>query len=339
MNQKTNARVHPADEGGNRSRQSLRHLVRNNMIQDYGEAEGYICVGWIWERSPQPPHRGKYAQAFYKYPDQLSAAVDKVMWHYDAGHCLYRPTSLCINGTSRTLTVPSAVVSFEIDEMRDKAHTQTVLKSVGASIISSGTPGHFHVSVRIRDRELTHEQLSEVGRRLYAACDISDGGKYLPNDNLRIIGTRNRKPHRNDAEVRLRHEGKGTSWENLKAVLHEHHSLIQRNYPKGREVGGKTTGTRLQVADIEPQPISWSEVHPSVRSAYKNIPRYGDDSRGCWAFFRQCVKAGLTDSQILYLTTELNTENYIPKRYTTESIIQQVNKARARNHVAARRGR
>lgn len=271
----------------------------------YGKRRGYVCIAWKDRNNPNPSH---YDQRFFAWPAERSSAASFVKNLVETGCCVWRPTSLCV-GESRTDTVPSNVLSFEVDELRDRDAAKALLIEVGASVVSSGTKGHFHVYVTL-DQDLEHDELRTLGKHLYSALGVVDGGKCEPNGVLRIIGTWNTK-HEPPVQVARTYRGKGTTVEALRSIL--------ASYPAPHDMSRDRS-------TIEAQPIDWASLSSSsriaVRKAYRRIPD-GDVSARAFGFWMECAKQGVPIEQ----ARGHDPEGYIEERWTDRSIDQQVHKA------------
>ncbi|GAB93154.1 DUF6011 domain-containing protein [Gordonia rhizosphera] len=308
----------------------LRTTVLQYIYELYGDRRGHICLGTIRDRTAGNP-RGKWSESFFKYPSETGNLLDTIEDQVNLGRDVYLPTSLCVL-PQRRRTVPSNVISFEVDEYRDKEHLTALLNDVRAGLISSGTPGHFHVSVLL-DRDLSHEELGALGERLYRAGDISDGGKYLPNEVLRIPGTLNMKAVLKGEKPRpvlQRRAPKVISVEALESILRQHQSVIERNTPSSV---GKGTWD-----DIDTEPVEWSALNYKARRAYHNWAEgsyhnwaegyWLDADRAMWAFLNECRNSGLSIEQTYYAATVLDKERagVIAAKYRPDQIVYQVNK-------------
>lgn len=292
-----------------------RAAVLKDLDGDYGQREGFACVAGKDRQNPDPKH---FEQRFFQWPQQRSAAASYVRDLVQSGWCVWKPTSLCV-GESRTHTAASNIVSFEVDqELSDKAWQ--LLRSVDAAMVSSGTDQHFHVKVTL-DRDLAHGELAQLTRHLASACGITghsdSGGKWKPNDLLRVVGTFNTK-HDPPVEVALMHDGKGTTVEDLRAILTTYDA-------PARVIAGS--------ADIEPEAIAWDAVPGSVRHQYDEIPLYidarsgqHDASGGCWQFWMKCKRRHLSIGQAYYMSTQLDPDGYIADKYSPRSVEAQIRK-------------
>lgn len=271
----------------------------------YGKRRGYVCIAWKDRNNPNPDH---YDQRFFAWPTERSAAASFVKNLVETGCCVWRPTSLCA-GQSRTDTVPSNVLSFEVDELRDRDAAKALLVEVGASVVSSGSKGHFHVYVTL-DQDLEHDELRRLGRHLYSALGVVDGGKCEPNGVLRIIGTWNTK-HDPPIQVTRTHRGKGTTVEALRSVL--------ASYPAPHDMSRDRS-------EIDAQPIDWASLskpaRTAVRKAYRCIPD-GDVSARAFGFWKECAKQGIPIEQ----ARGHDPEGFIEGRWPEGSIDQQVHNA------------
>ncbi|MDH3021147.1 hypothetical protein [Gordonia alkanivorans] len=301
------------------------NAVRDSLIADYGDREGYVCLAHVYGRSQENP-RGYYGpQRFFRYPDDTDRVLTSIKAHVNSGADVYLPTSLMTETARNKRTVPSNVVSFEVDLLNNKEHTASVLNALRAGLVSSGTRGHFHVRITLTE-DISHDRLVRLGRLIYLACDVKDGGKWHPHDILRVPGTLNHK-HDPPTPVRVFRKPREIDLSAVKSVLHEHRSLL-----KGVGTGKEHTAGGA----IATEEIKWSDVPVRAQRQYRALDSgmwVNDRSRGVWAFLGECRKGGLTRSQTYYAATALDQKRagVIADKYTAHQIEQQINKVYAMN--------
>ncbi|QKT06073.1 hypothetical protein HUN08_01850 [Gordonia sp. X0973] len=119
------------------------------------------------------------------------------------------------------LCLPSDRIAFEVDQVAPGGygHAKAVLRQVDPTLVSSGSPGHYHVYVQI-DRILPWAELKELAKGLYRAMWVTEGGKY-GGGFLRVPGSLNHKydPPRPVRRVRI---GNVVALGTLRSVVHAH---------------------------------------------------------------------------------------------------------------------
>ncbi|MEV0851474.1 AAA family ATPase [Nocardia fluminea] len=271
-----------------------RTAIFKDLDSDYGRRFGYVCVGYVHDRDlDNPKQKGTYhtPEQFFEWPRERSTAATYIKQQVEAGHCVYKPTSLCV-GRSRTRTVPSDVLSFEVDDTDLSEEAWGLLDQVGATLVASGSPGHFHVKVKL-DRDVEHDELWNLAKHLYSACGITEGGKCEPHGPLRIIGSLNTK-YDPPAEVAAMRVGAGTTVEALRAVLGDYDAPL--DVSRDEEL-------------IDAEEIAWDAVPRSIRQQVEYDTDDGDGSRRgarhydfVGELIKEVQRRRLTKEQALYIS-------------------------------------
>ncbi|QTI67400.1 AAA family ATPase [Gordonia polyisoprenivorans] len=294
--------------------------VLNDFRRDYGDRRGYVCIGHVRDRDPVTK-KGTWGQDFFQYPDRASDAASRVVELVKAGRDVYKPTSLCESDSRSGPTIASNVISFEVDELADDEAATDLLRAVGATITDSGTEGHFHVRVML-DRDLDHDELKDLGTRLYRKLGVVDGGKAEPNGVLRITSTFNFK-HDPPRPVAIGKNRVGTTVEALNAIL--------ADVP--REAVADTGGA-IDIAPMDLGALSL-KARTKVRTAYSQIHSAPDVSKAFWRFWMTCAEHGVPVEQ----ARGYDPDDLMPDRWAEGSRDEQVLSAYAAKNSATPRGK
>lgn len=284
--------------------------VLNDFRRDYGDRRGYVCIGHVRDRDPVTK-KGTWGQDFFRYPDQASDAASRVVELVKAGRDVYKPTSLCESESRSGPTVASNVISFEVDELADAEAATDLLRAVSATITDSGTEGHFHVRVML-DRDLDHDELKDLGARLYRKLGVVDGGKVEPNGMLRIAGTYSFK-HDPPRPVTTGKTRTNTTVEALSVILADVPSQWQAD-----------SGGTIDIApmDLGALPV---KARTAIRKAYDQVRSARDVSEGFWGLWKECARQGVPIEQ----ARGYDPDDLMPTRWTEESRDEQVRNAYA----------
>lgn len=257
--------------------------IEKDLDGDYQDFRGYACVAWK-DRTQE----GHFEQAFFLWPKKKADAIALIERKVNEGCCVWKPTAL-MRKASRAEAQFSNVLSFEVDQALTTEAKELLIRKLDATFIKSGRPKHYHVKVYLKDADLAHDENAYYTKWLASAVGITghadSGGKFQPNDLLRIVGTRNTKPEVEADVDYARTTKRGITFKRLKAILSD--------FPVPTE-------DTLALDAIEREEMPEDQVPPAVQSRLHESPSE-DRSEQTYAFIQLCREEGLTPGQALGL--------------------------------------
>lgn len=265
----------------------VQDVIKEDLKADYGSDQaGYVCIAWK-NRNAAPDD---FHQEFFEWPEERIDIVHAISTHVAEGCCVWKPTAL-LKYKERRATQPSNVISFEIDGTLPK-DKQRLLSRFSPSLLKSGRKGHFHVKIYLEEA-LEQDELAYWSRYVGSALGITghadSGGKFQPQDLLRIAATLNTKPElgRGGVEVMLaRRSTRKVSLEALRSILSA--------FPP-------PNASTLAITSIEPQRVDTATLSLRLRSKLKEPSVDGFRSEATFEFVQLCKEQGLNPGQTLYL--------------------------------------
>ncbi|MCF8606018.1 hypothetical protein L5I01_21945 [Gordonia sp. HY442] len=242
--------------------------------------EEFIAVGSIRDRDLSDPHqRGVWESRYLPTPAKARDVLRQ--WSSegrDVYRSIYRRTEPT-HSEGSDLCLPSDRIGFEVDQVAGMGRAKDVLRQVDPTLVSSGSPGHYHVYVQI-DQVLPWSELRDLAKGLYRAVGVVEGGKY-GGGFLRVPGSSNYKydPPR---PVRYIRHGDVLPLGTLRSVVRAHTT----------PVGVVTTST------LQAEP--YGDLSAGIRRMLRE-----DDAGGArrhrltFKLIRMCQEYGLTKGQTL----------------------------------------
>ncbi|MBM0258959.1 RepB family DNA primase [Micromonospora sp. 4G55] len=173
--------------------------VRDHLRFVFGGTRGYVCLALNDRSEPKPIPE----QTFYHWPsqvDDLMAAIRAARQRENID-LFYSPYPMQTQHRRKHNSAARRVVHADADKgLSDDL--RSTLRRWGFRLVSSGTPGNYHVYGRL-SRSLTHEEHRGIEEALRRLVDGDD--KIADNDFLRIPNTTNWK---NGNKVRVESYGK-----------------------------------------------------------------------------------------------------------------------------------
>lgn len=243
----------------------------------------HIAIGSVRDRDLRDPHqRGTWES---RYPTSEAEARKVLRLWSSEGRDVYRSIYRRTEPTHSEgpdLCLPSDRIAFEVDQVAPGGygHAKDVLRQVDPTLVSSGSPGHYHVYVQI-DRILPWAELKELAKGLYRAMGVTEGGKY-GGGFLRVPGSLNHK-YDPPTHVRRVRVGAEVSLDVLRSVvLHAHTAPMH-----------VSTAVTLQA---EP----YGDLSASIRRMLRENDAGGARRhRLAFKLIRMCQEYGLTQGQTL----------------------------------------
>lgn len=245
----------------------------------------YIAIGSVRDRDLSDPHqRGTWESQYLKTEDEAGKVLRQ--WARegrDIYRSIYRRTD-ATHAEGPDLCLPSDRIAFEVDHVGRVGKAKDVLRQVNPTLISSGSPGHYHVYVQI-DRILPWSELKDLARGLYHAMGVTEGGKY-GGGFLRVPGSLN---HKYDPPTKVRYVRRGDV-----VPLGTLRSLLDAHTPRVRV---STAATLV----AEP----YGDLSVSVEGRKIERMLREDDGGGVrrhrltFKLIRMCQEYGLTQGQTL----------------------------------------
>lgn len=274
-----------------------RQDIGDHLDRVYGKRKGYACIAY--KERTDGDRGGPFKQDFYQWPRERGEVIDHVVRLVDSGWCVWAPTSLFSSRQRRDgATVPSNVVSFELDEVPDYA--RDLLGSLGADLINSGSDGHLHVNIFLDD-DLPGAEIKALGRQIARACGYrgqQQGGKYGDGELLRVVGTQNTKPGV-DVRVSVQRAGRSRRGPTTVAKVLDLISFFEMDEPDVQP-------TRGDADVLVAEPVERSGLPRSIRMML-NDEDLGDGTqryRATKKLVRLCAEAGLSQDEALWVLNE-----------------------------------
>lgn len=184
----------------------------------YGNTDGYAHLAWKDQSTGDkktPP-----IQVSYQWPAEREKALGAITDWAARGVSVWRSSALSVSGKRRlTETAHTRFIAFESDKALDFP-AQRLLRRLKARRVCSGTEGHYHWTVEVSDHQFTAQEARDWAKSLANQCGVTgkseDGGKWSPNDYLRVPGTMNSK-HGEPCVIEAR--GDSITFETLRSLV------------------------------------------------------------------------------------------------------------------------